>query len=57
VILQGGAVALYTALTHEEQLGGVLALSTWLPLHQLFKNVSSFIQLFVKMISIIFYRN
>jgi len=35
---QGGAVALYTALTHEEQLGGVLALSTWLPLHQLFKN-------------------
>ncbi|MBX2825131.1 MAG: alpha/beta fold hydrolase [Gammaproteobacteria bacterium] len=30
---QGGAVALYTALTHTEKLGGVLALSTYLPLH------------------------
>jgi len=29
---QGGAIALYTALTHELQLGGVLALSTYLPL-------------------------
>jgi len=29
---QGGAMALYTALTHELQLGGVVALSTYLPL-------------------------
>jgi len=34
---QGGATALYTALTHDEQLGGVMALSSWLPLHELFK--------------------
>ncbi|XP_022102263.1 acyl-protein thioesterase 1-like isoform X5 [Acanthaster planci] len=33
---QGGAIALYTALTTERQLGGVLALSTWLPLHTKF---------------------
>lgn len=29
---QGGAVALHTGLRHAEQLGGVLALSTYLPL-------------------------
>ena len=29
---QGGAVALYTALRHPERLGGVIALSTYLPL-------------------------
>jgi phospholipase/carboxylesterase len=29
---QGGAVALYTALRHEQALAGVLALSTYLPL-------------------------
>lgn len=29
---QGGAVALYTALRHPERLGGVVALSTYLPL-------------------------
>lgn len=29
---QGGAIALFTALTHELKLGGVLALSTYLPL-------------------------
>ncbi|MEI7842112.1 MAG: alpha/beta hydrolase-fold protein [Gallionellaceae bacterium] len=29
---QGGAVALYTGLRHQEQLGGILALSTYLPL-------------------------
>jgi len=32
---QGGAIALYTALTHELQLGGVLALSTYLPLQNM----------------------
>ncbi|XP_033736641.1 acyl-protein thioesterase 1-like [Pecten maximus] len=30
---QGGAVALYNALTSDCQLAGVVALSTWLPLH------------------------
>ncbi|MEO1751002.1 alpha/beta hydrolase-fold protein [Thiofaba sp. EF100] len=29
---QGGVVALHAALRHPERLGGVLALSTWLPL-------------------------
>ena len=31
---QGGAIALHTALRHPEQLGGVLALSTYLPLSE-----------------------
>lgn len=31
---QGGVVALHAALRHPERLGGVLALSTWLPLRQ-----------------------
>ena len=30
---QGGAVALFTSLTNNIKLGGVLAFSTWLPLH------------------------
>lgn len=30
---QGGAVALYTSLTSDAKFGGVLAFSTWLPLH------------------------
>ncbi len=30
---QGGAIALQTALRHPEPLAGVLALSTYLPLH------------------------
>ncbi len=29
---QGGAIALHTGLRHQEQLGGILALSTYLPL-------------------------
>ena len=29
---QGGAIALYTGLRHDEPLGGILALSTYLPL-------------------------
>lgn len=29
---QGGAVALYTGMTHAEKLGGIVALSTYLPL-------------------------
>ncbi len=31
---QGGAVALHTALRHPLRLGGILALSTYLPLHE-----------------------
>lgn len=30
---QGGAIALQTGLRHREPLAGILALSTWLPLH------------------------
>ncbi|XP_014611566.1 acyl-protein thioesterase 1 [Polistes fuscatus] len=33
---QGGALAMYSALTHPEPLAGIVALSTWLPLHQKF---------------------
>ena len=33
---QGGALALYTGLTINKKLGGILALSTWLPLHKEF---------------------
>ncbi|KAJ7326562.1 acyl-protein thioesterase [Desmophyllum pertusum] len=33
---QGGALALYTAFTMEKPLAGILALSSWLPLHQSF---------------------
>jgi lysophospholipase-2 len=33
---QGGAQALYTGLTSQYKLGGVFALSTWLPLHKTF---------------------
>ncbi|XP_034942529.1 acyl-protein thioesterase 2 [Chelonus insularis] len=33
---QGGALALYSALTYPEPLAGVIALSAWLPLHKKF---------------------
>ncbi|XP_065570093.1 acyl-protein thioesterase 1-like isoform X1 [Artemia franciscana] len=33
---QGGALALYSAFEYKKQLGGVVALSCWLPLRQLF---------------------
>ncbi|KAL9980335.1 hypothetical protein ACROYT_G008907 [Oculina patagonica] len=33
---QGGGLALYTALTMEKSLAGILALSSWLPLHKSF---------------------
>lgn len=35
---QGGALALYAALTFPQRLGGVIALSCWLPLHKQFPN-------------------
>ncbi|XP_064839901.1 acyl-protein thioesterase 2-like [Oncorhynchus masou masou] len=38
---QGGALSLYTALTCQQQLAGVVALSCWLPLHKSFPQVAS----------------
>ncbi|XP_054618942.1 acyl-protein thioesterase 2 isoform X1 [Dunckerocampus dactyliophorus] len=38
---QGGALSLYTALTCQHQLAGVVALSCWLPLHKTFPSASS----------------
>lgn len=38
---QGGALSLYTALTSQHQLAGVVALSCWLPLHKNFPSVQS----------------
>ncbi|XP_059205433.1 acyl-protein thioesterase 2 [Centropristis striata] len=38
---QGGALSLYTALTCQHQLAGVVALSCWLPLHRTFPQASS----------------
>ncbi len=32
---QGGAIALYTALTSTHKLGGIMALSTYLPIHEI----------------------
>lgn len=37
---QGGALALYTALTYKKPLAGVIGLSCWLPLHKSFPAVS-----------------
>lgn len=37
---QGGALALFSALTFPQTLAGVVALSTWLPLHQKFPAVN-----------------
>ncbi|XP_028675817.1 acyl-protein thioesterase 2 [Erpetoichthys calabaricus] len=38
---QGGALSLYTALTSQHKLAGVLALSCWLPLHKTFPQAAS----------------
>lgn len=38
-LLQGGALSLYTALTCQHQLAGIVALSCWLPLHKAFPQV------------------
>ena len=34
---QGGAIALFTGCQYQQHLGGIIALSTYLPLHQQFK--------------------
>ena len=36
---QGGALALYTGLTSRFKLGGIVALSCWLPLHKKFPSM------------------
>lgn len=38
---QGGSMALYTGLTYPKKLGGIIALSTFLPLHQPLKTTQS----------------
>lgn len=38
---QGGAIALHTGLRQTERLGGILALSTYLPLHERFTTEAS----------------
>lgn len=38
---QGGALSLYTALTYQQKLAGVVALSCWLPLHKSFPSAMS----------------
>ncbi|XP_024920978.1 acyl-protein thioesterase 2 isoform X2 [Cynoglossus semilaevis] len=38
---QGGALSLYTALTCQQQIAGVVALSCWLPLHSSFPSASN----------------
>jgi len=38
---QGGAIALHTGLRHAEQLGGILALSTYLPIAESLKKEAS----------------
>lgn len=40
---QGGAVALYTAFAVNKPIGGVIALSTWMPLHRTLAKVSLFL--------------
>lgn len=37
---QGGAVALYTAFGTDVKIGGVVALSTWMPMNKYFTNDS-----------------
>lgn len=36
---QGGALALFSALTYEQPLAGVVSLSCWLPLHKQFPGI------------------
>uniref|UniRef100_A0A3P8NH15 Acyl-protein thioesterase 1 n=1 Tax=Astatotilapia calliptera TaxID=8154 RepID=A0A3P8NH15_ASTCA len=38
---QGGALSLYTALTTQQKLAGVVALSCWLPLHKSFPQAAA----------------
>lgn len=38
---QGGALALYAGLTYDKPLGGIIALSCWLPLHKKFPSIKN----------------
>jgi len=38
---QGGAIALYQGLQHPQQLAGIIALSSYLPLHNTFDEIAS----------------
>lgn len=44
---QGGALAMFSALTFPEPLAGIIALSAWLPLHQRFPAVRTFSHKFI----------
>lgn len=45
---QGGALALYSALTYHKPLAGILVLSCWIPLHKTFPDVSHILLLKIK---------
>ena len=36
---QGGSLAMYSALTYGKPLAGIVALSSWLPLHDVLQEV------------------
>jgi lysophospholipase-2 len=36
---QGGSLAMYSALTYGKPLAGIVALSSWLPLHNVLQEV------------------
>jgi len=38
---QGGSLAMYSALTYPKPLAGILALSSWLPMHNVLSEVKS----------------
>ncbi|VDP31966.1 unnamed protein product [Soboliphyme baturini] len=44
---QGGALALYSGLTYEKPLAGLVAFSCWLPLHQEIGDVSTVFESFL----------
>lgn len=45
---QGGALALFSALTFPQPIAGVIALSAWLPLHQKFPAVMTLFEISIK---------
>ena len=40
---QGGSLAMYSALTYGKPLAGIVALSSWLPLHDVLQEVMCYI--------------
>jgi predicted esterase len=49
---QGGAVALHAGLTSGKKLGGIIALSSWIPLHTKVTEVSGFILAYLSIMSL-----